>query len=257
MESDVLTDKLYQYQLADLVAGCPQIAGRPVEVAYEEYALGRLISTYNGCGNELVEGRKGRSRWIVRAVPMVGYLHSSVKMSGNADAAYAAWPAFNGPTGGLGVFLQPSRGRRRLGIQVDVLYDHFSLNSGNFQKNYYQRYSGHLDYDEVKGNIQLRYAQAVGSARPFIAIGFSNTLIINNQSHQSLYDAGTMQNIRQPMFGSDAAIRQYRPGAFVSLGAEMRRWVLEGRAEQTQGLTNLPGVNAPVMNFYVLIGYKL
>ncbi|HXB95274.1 MAG TPA: hypothetical protein VNU70_08955 [Puia sp.] len=256
-ETDVLTNDLYRYQLADLVAGCPMVAARPVEVPYEENALSRLISTYNHCGKELAANGKGRLHWNARLVPMAGYVHGSVKISGNTDAAYAGWPTFNLPTGGLGVFLQPTRGRRRLGIQVDALYDHLSLNSGKFQKNYYQVYTGRLDYDELKGNIQLRYQQPVGSARPFIAIGFSNTLIINNQSRQSLYDAGTSQNIRQPLFGSEQALRMYRPGAFVSLGTEMRHWVLEGRFEQTQGLTSLPGVNAPVTNFYVLIGYKL
>lgn len=254
VETEVLTDNLYQYQLADLVAGCPAVAARPVKVDYEENALNRLIATYNQCGAALAEAGKGKYGWTIHVLPMAGLLHSAVKMSGNTDAAYAGWPAFDGPTGGLGVLLQPSKGRRRLSIQVDGLYDHFSLNSHEFHKNYYQRYNARLDYDEIKGNLQIRYQIARGNIRPFLGIGISNTLIINNNSTQTLTDVGNAQNFRQSL---EDPIRMYRPGAFVSAGAQFRHWVLEGRAEQTQGLTSLPGVSSPVTNFYLLIGYML
>lgn len=256
-ETDVLTDNVYKYQLADKVKGCPMIARRPVEVDYEEGALRGLINTYNHCGKELVEPHKGRYRWMIHVLPLAGGMRSSVKMSGNTDAAYASWPAFNGPTGGLGFNFQPSKGQRRLAIQADFLYDHFSLKSDQYHKNYYQRFNARLDYDEIKGNIQVRYQYPMSKVRPFVGVGFSNTLTINNKSTQTLIDVGNSQNIRQPLFGSADYIRMYRPGAFVSMGAEVRKWVLEARAEQTQGLTNMPGVSAPVMNFYVLIGYML
>ena len=253
--TDVLTDDLYKYQLADMVKGCPMIARRPVEVDYEANALSRLISTYNHCGKELVETHKGRYRPMIHVVPMVGGVYSSVWVKGNTDAAYVGWPAFYGPSGGLGLLLQPSKGQRKWAIQADFLYDHFSLNSHQYHKNYYQRVNARLDYDEIKGNIQLRYQYPAGHTRPFVGIGFSNTLTINNKSTQTLTDVGNSQSILQPLFGSADYIRMYRPGAFISLGAQFRRWVLEGRAEQTQGLTSMSGVSAPVMNFYVLIGY--
>lgn len=254
-ESDVQTDDLYKYQLADLVAGCPLIAQRPVEVDYEENALSRLVTTYNHCGKELVQSRKGRYPWKVHVVPLIGGLHSSVKLSGNTDAAYAGWPSFNGPTGGLGFLFQPTRGRRRLAIQLDGLFDQFLLKSGRLQKNYYQSYTAAMEYDEIKGNLQVRYQMPVGAARPWIGAGVSNTLIINNTSKQDLFDASSSQTIHQPLFGSTDDMRVYRAGVFVSLGAAFKHWVLEGRAERTQGLVSLPGVTSPVTNFYLLLGY--
>lgn len=253
--TDVLTENLYQFQLADKVKGCPMIAKRPVDVDYEAGALSRLISTYNHCGRELVETRKGGSRWIIHAGPLVGGLRSSVRISGNTDAAYAGWPAFYAPAGGVGIFAQPSKGQRKWAIQADFLYDHFSLSSHQYHKNYYQRFNARLDYDEIKGNIQVRYIYPMRKVRPFIGAGISNTLTINNKSTQTLSDVGNAQNFRQPLFGSSGSIRMYRPGAFLSLGAQLRRWVLEGRAEQTQGLTGESGIRSSVMNFYVLIGY--
>ncbi|HEV9038792.1 MAG TPA: hypothetical protein VGQ51_19280, partial [Puia sp.] len=109
--------------------------------------------------------------------------------------------------------------------------------------------------DEIKGNLQVRYQYPMNKIRPFIGAGISNTLTINNKSTQTLIDVSNSQNFRQPLFGSADYIRMYRPGAFISLGAEYRKFVLEARAEQTQGLTNMPGVSAPVMNFYLLLGY--
>jgi hypothetical protein len=253
--TNVLTDPAYKYQLADMVRGCPLIAKRPVEVDYEANALSHLVSVYNHCGKDLVESHKGRYRWMIHVVPLAGGIRSSVKMTGNTDAAYAGWPAYYGPTGGLGFHFQSSKGQRRWAIQADFLYDHFSLKSHQFHKNYYQRFNARLDYDEIKGNFQVRYQDPIGKVRPFIGAGISNTLTINNKSTQTLSDVGNSQSFRQPLFGSADFVRMYRPGMFISLGTEVRRWVLEGRAEQTQGLTNMAGVSAPVMNFYVLIGY--
>ena len=253
--TDVVTDPLYKQQLADKVKGCPMVARRPVEVDYEANALSHLVTTYNHCGKELVVNHKGNYRWGAHLVPMAGGLYSSVWVKGNSDAAYVGWPSFYAPTGGLGLLVTSSKGRRTWAIQADFLYDHFLLNSHQYHKNYYQRFNARLEYDEIKGNIQVRYQYPMAKARPFIGAGISNTLTINNKSTQTLTDVGNSQNIRQPLFESSDAIRQYRPGAFISIGAEFRKWVLEARAEQTQGLTNMPGVNAPVMNFYVLIGY--
>jgi hypothetical protein len=255
--TNVLTDPLYKNQLADKVKGCPLVARRPVELDYEAGALSHVVSIYNHCGKELVETPKGRSRWMIHGLLLAGGLRSSVKIDGNTDAAYAGWPAFNGPTGGLGILLQPSKGQRQWAIQADFLYDHFSLQSHQFHKNYYQRFNARLDYDEIKGNIQVQYRYPIGKVRPFIGAGLSNTLTINNKSTQTLSDVGNSQEFRQPLFGSANYIRMYRPGVFISLGAEFRKWVLETRAEQTQGLTNMSGVSAPVTNFYLLIGYML
>ena len=253
--TDVLTDNLFQYQLADRVEGCPLIARRPVVVEYEAGALSRLITTYNHCGAALVESPKGGTRWIIHAGPVIGGLRSSVKITGNTDAAYTGWPSFDGPTGGLALFAQSSKGQRKWAIEADFLYDHFSLSSHQYHKNYYQRFNARLDYDEIKGNISVRYIYPMAKVRPFIGAGISNTLTINNKSTQTLSDVGNAQNFRQPLFGSAESIRMYRPGVFVSLGAQLSRWVLEGRAEQAQGLTGLSGVSSSVMNFYVLIGY--
>jgi hypothetical protein len=254
--TDVMTDALYQYQLSDLVRSCSLVAASPVKVAYEENALRKLIDTYNHCGKE--DGGKKRGFIRIGLVPIIGYLHSGVKPGGNTDAAHAGFPAYNGPTGGVGVLLQPARGRKRLAVLVDGLYDHFSVSSRKFQKDYYETYSGKMDYDEVKIDLQIRYLYPLGGDyRPFVGFGFSNSLIINNNSTQSLFDASNAQTIRQPLFGSTEAIRTYRPGGFVTLGVLRGRWVLEGRFERTAGLTNLPGVTTPVTNFFVLAGFRL
>ena len=258
-ESNVITDDLYKYQLADYVAACSKIADRPVPVAYEENALKRLIDTYNQCGVG-AEGAGKRRRVIASLLVLGGGLHSAVKPGGNTDAAYAHWPAFSGPTGGLGVWLQPaggSKSRKRWGVVIDVLYDDLSVNSGRFQKNYYQAYTGKLAYMEVKGNIQLRYAYPVGEFRPFIGIGFSNSLIFNNTSSQKYTDASDNTVIHQPLFGSGVDLSRYRPGGFGVVGLAWKRWSLEGRYERTADLANTTtGIKVPVTNFYALAGFR-
>lgn len=257
--SDVSTDDLYKFQLSDYVAGCSAVSDKPVPVAYEENALRKLLDTYNHCGVEAQAGGS-RRRVVVHVLPLAGYLHSSVKPGGNTDAAYAHWPVFNGPAGGLGVWVQPARGSKswkRWGIVVDALYDDLSINSGRFQKNYYQSYTGKIAYSEVKVDIQLRYAYEVGNFLPFVGAGVSNSLIFNNTSSQKYVDASDNTTIRQPLFGMDGYFSRYRPGAFGVVGIGWKRWSLEGRYERTADLVNTTtGIKMPVTNLYALAGFR-
>jgi hypothetical protein len=256
--SNVLTDDVYKYQLADYVAACSKIADRPVPVAYEENALKALIDTYNQCG-EAGSGGGGKRRLVAHVLVFGGYLHSAVKPQGNTDANYAHWPAYSVPTGGLGVWIQAARGtksRKRWGLVIDALYDDLLVNSGIYHKNYYQIYTGKLDYMEVKGNIQLRYAYPVGDLRPFLGVGFSNSLIFNNSSSQKLTDQSNNTVIRQPLFGSGIALATYRPGGFGAVGVAWKHWSLEGRYEVTAPLVNTTtGIKAPVTNLYALAAF--
>ena len=255
--SDVITDNVYKYQLADYVAACSKIADRPVPVAYEENALKRLIDTYNQCGVG-PEGGKGR-RVSVHVLVLGGFLNSAVKPGGKSDATYAHWPAFSGPTGGLGVWIQPARGtrsRKRWGLVIDALYDDLLVNSGIFHKNYYQIYTGKLDYMEAKANIQLRYAYPLGDFRPFLGVGFSNSLIFSNSSSQKYIDQSDNTVIRQPLFGPGVQLATYRPGGFGVVGLAWKRWSLEGRYERTTPLVNTTtGIKAPVTNLYALAAF--
>ena len=257
--SDVITDDLYKYQLSDYVAGCSAVSDRPVPVAYEENALKRLIDTYDHCGAEAPESRS-RRRVTAHLLVLAGLLHSSVKPWGNTNAGYAHWPAFDGPTGGLGVWLQPANGSKswkRWGIVIDAQYDAFTVNSSHVQVNYYQRYNGKMEFSEVRGDIQLRYAYPLGEFRPFLGVGFSNSLIFNNKSGQKLVDASTNTVISQPLFGNDGYIAKYRPGGFGVIGVAWKRWSLEGRYERTADLVNTTtAIKAPVTNFYALAGFR-
>lgn len=257
--SNVITDDVYKFQLADYVAACSKIADRPVPVAYEENALKTLIDTYNHCGVGEEGGGKGR-RVVAHVLVLGGYLHSAAKPGGKSDATYANWPAFSGPTGGLGVWIQPARGnraRKRWGLVIDALYDDLMVNSGIFHKNYYQIYTGRMDYMEVKGNVQLRYAYPVGDFRPFLGVGFSNSMIFNNSSSQKYYDQSDNTTIRQSLFGSGVQWATYRPGGFGVAGVAWKRWSLEGRYERTAPLVNTTtGIKVPVTNLYALAAFE-
>ena len=256
--SNVTTENVYKYQLADYVAACKVVADKPVPVAYEENALKKLIDTYNHCGVETV-GKGGR-RVLVNILPMAGYLQSRVGFSGNSDAAHASWPAFSGPIGGLGFLIRPGRGSRkaqRWGLLVDGLYDQVLIYSHHYQKSYYQNWYGKLAYSEVRADVQIRYSYPLGDFRPFLGLGFSNSLIFNNTSSQKTIDAATNTTIRQELFGSNGYFSSYRPGGFGVVGFAWKRWSLEGRYERTADLVNsTTGAVAKVTNMYALAALR-
>lgn len=258
--SDVITDDVYKFQLSDYVSACSRIADKPVPVAYEENALKNLIDIYNHCGAAPDEGGGKRRGVTVGLLVYGGGIRSAVKPEGKSNATYAHWPAYLGPTGGVGVWIEPAKGtkaRKWWGLVIDALYDDLMVNSGIFHANYYQIYTGKLDYMEVKGNIQLRYAYTIGDWRPFLGIGFSNSLIFSNNSSQKLFDQNDNSTIRQPLFGSGVNLATYRPGGFGVVGVAWKRWSLEGRYERTADLVNTTtGIKAPVTNFYALAAFR-
>ena len=256
VENFVITDKVYQYQLADRVAGCSLVAARPVRVAYEENALRKLIDTFNRCGkNVVVSGH----RRLMRAHLLItgGYRAMKVTTQGNSDLEHTPWPTYYGPAGGLGVALQQERGSKRFAVVIDGLYTPVLLNSNQFHKNYYQRFYAKLAFDEVKADVQLRYGVPLGDWRPFFGLGFSNSFLFNNNSTQKLVDVGNNQTIVQPLLQTKSSLQSYRPGGFVVVGIGWKRWSLELRYEKTADLSAFPGVSIPVSGAYALIGFQL
>ena len=256
-EYNVITEKVYQYQLSDYVSACSAVADRPVRVAYEENALKALIDRYNHCGVDAAA--RGGRRVVVHIVPMAGYLQSRVHFRGNVDAAHAGWPAFSGPIGGLGFLFRQGGGSKRAQrweLMVEGLYDQMLLNSRHYQKSYYQNWYGKLVCSEVRADVQVRYSYPIGNFRPFLGIGFSNSLIFNNTSSQKIIDAATNTTIRQQLSGSNSYMSAYRPGGLGVVGLVWRRWSVEGRYERTEKVLNAPGSSGTMTNLYALVGFR-
>ena len=252
-ENSMETDELYRFQLADWLADCPKTAERPVNVAYTESALRKLIFTYDNCGKDTVEqeptriGDKG-----ISVTPMIGYFHSALHVS---QQNLTNWPAYSGVTGGLGIQALLPRTRGQFGFLADILFSHFYSQSGTYQVNDFTTENGVFDFNKLSLDLQFRYFYPAGRVRPFLGVGLSNTLLFSNKSTHYQHDVISGQNSPLPIFGLDGGIRTYQIGFLGEAGIAAGRWTLEARYEATSGLSN--GGEATFGNFYIVTGFRL
>jgi hypothetical protein len=258
---NVATDLLYQDQLMGLLADCGQAAKRAGQVAYTENALRKLVFSYNNCGKDTVEQRSaqtGARGQAITFIPMLGYLHSSVRVSGNLDEARMSWPSYSTFAAGMGMQILLPRARQQFSFFTDLLYAHFSSASNAFRVNSFTTENSVIDFSQLKLDIQFRYQYPEGKAvRPFFNVGFSNSMIINNKSYRNDYNSADNSNTHGPIFGISGGIKSYQVGIIGGGGITAGPWNIEARIERLPGISDLESVGSPMTNYYLLVGFRL
>ncbi|HEY4064520.1 MAG TPA: hypothetical protein VGM30_21595 [Puia sp.] len=256
----VSTDLLYRDQLTGLLADCGTVVRRAGQAAYSEKALRKLVFAYNNCGKDTIEQRAaptGTTGKGVAFIPMLGYLHSSVRISGEVDEAHMSWPAYNTFAAGMGMQILLPRAREQFSFFTDLLYAHFSSAGGGFTVNSFTTENSVIDFNQLKLDIQFRYRYPEGSVRPFLNAGFSNTMIISNKSYQNDYNSFDNSNTHGPIFGTSGGMKSFQVGIIGGGGITAGRWSVEARFERLPGISDFQSIGSPMTNYYLLAGFRL
>jgi hypothetical protein len=256
----VAMDMLYRDQLTGLLADCGTVARRAGQAAYSETALRKLVFAYNNCGKDTIEQRSavaGTTGMAVSFIPMLGYLHSSVRISGELDEASMSWPAYSTFATGLGMQILVPRAREQFSLFTDLLYAHFSSTGGTLTANNFTTENSVIDFDQLKLGIQFRYRYPEGRVRPFLNVGFSNTMIISDKSYRNTHISYDSSNIRAPIFGVPGGMKRYQVGIIGGGGITAGRWSVEARFERLPGISDFQSIGSPMTNYYLLAGFRL
>jgi hypothetical protein len=256
----VETDLLYRSQLAGLLADCGQTAKRARQAAYAENALRKLFFAYNNCGKDTTERRSAsvsNHGPSVRFSPMIGYLHSSVHMSGDIYEARLNWPAYSTFAAGVGMEVLLPRARESFSFFTDLLFAHFSSASNAYTLSNFITKNEAIDFNQLKLGIQFRYRYPEGKVRPFINAGFSNSMIINNKSYQNDHNSFDNTDTHGPIFGVQGGLKSFQIGIIGGGGITAGRWSLEARIERLPGISDLVSLGSPMTNYYLLAGFRL
>ncbi len=257
-QPSMATQDLYKGQLAGMLTDCPAVVRKAAHVGYSENALHRLIFAYNNCGKDTVEGAPADAEHgkAVRLVPMIGGFHTSLHVTGDFYSGIN-WPGYSSVTGGVGVLGILPRSRQQFSLFADVLYSHFNSLGSTVDKGYGLYQFAQLTYDQAQLDLMFRYRYPTMShIRPFVNIGFSNSLIFNNKSFQEYYEAGE-PTTKQPIYGSSGSLKSSLTAFLGGVGVEVRRFSIEARIYKTDGLSNITGNNFTPTSYVLLVGFSL
>lgn len=244
----------YQYQLARWVADCPGLAKPKIAVDYAESALRKLIARYNHCGQSLkdVVAKTDRGGRRVFFSPLVGFEHSSVKVSGQSYEAGENWRAYNTFTGGVGMLIVLPRSRGQFSFVADALYQHF-FSAGSPTNGGYGLYlHGNFDFDQAQLDLLFRYRYpASPKIRPFIDGGIGQIAVFNNKSTRYINTVGP-----QPLFGDASYMHKFQMAIIGGIGVEISRFTLEARIEKPGAFTSIVETSANLTHLSVLAGFN-
>jgi len=255
----VMKDEFYRGQLAVRLADCGKMTDRLGSLAYTESALRKLIFNYNNCGKDTAEQlvREDSHHRSVSFSPLLGYFHSSFRLKGALTAARMSWPSYSGLTGGVGMQVLLPRQRGQFALITDLIFSHFSSRSSTYYVNNFYSETGVLDYNMLKLDIQFRYLYPTGGVRPFLNLGFSNSMIINNKSYQNEHNTALSEDEHDPPFGISGAMNSYQIGFIGGAGVLAGRLSVEARFERTTGLVDVASGSSPIVSWNLLVGFRL
>ena len=249
-------DEVYKDQLTVLMADCNAVSGQITRVPYKEAPLRKLFFSYNNCGKDTVDHQTVRTGRSVFFLPIIGFLNSKVGFSASSRPWQGMmFPSYNTLTGGVGALFILPRRRQQQSILADLLYNHFQAHSNTTRANDYLTDDATLNYNAWNLNLQFRYRFPTGNIRPFLQVGFSNTLITGNKSIRHEHDDIGDTNDYRPFL--DDGFRKYWVGWVAGAGIMAGRFCIEGRASGGPGISSFSSTSSPVTNLYFLLSYAL
>ena len=253
----------FRTTLATALAGCPGVQSQLPRLPFQESALRRVVSQYNGCQG----GGSG-----VRPLSPAPASHAVLGLLGGVvqhRLAYEGFP-YEGRTVvaqhtgfAVGPVLRFSTGRlsEKLSVVLALLYEaeKYELESTSSSSSIRTRTRFDLAY--LRLPVMFRYTYPRGKISPFGEAGLTVAYAIktDNDVAQPLSN-GTYGNSSPLLTGESFQHLQLGLGAGLGLSTRTaggRSIALVARAEASNGFSGVTGIAASVLHFYGLLSYDL
>ncbi len=246
-------EDLYKYQLGRYLRDCPGIADVKRSMDYTEKTLRKLVFAYNNCGKDTVEHKAGTAgrKQSVFFMPVVGFIHARVRVTGQLYEAQMSWPTYNGPIGGVGMLVVLPRGREQYSFLFNALYNHFESHGNALNLGYGLNIRSTFDLEQAQLDVQFRYRYPEGKVRPFVNFGIGELAELSNKSTEAV-------NVQAPtaIFGDASYMHKVQTVLIGGAGVQAGRFSVEARIEASDGMTTIDGTGATMTHFYLLCGFN-
>ncbi|MDJ1499084.1 outer membrane beta-barrel protein [Xanthocytophaga agilis] len=245
----------YKKQLTTYMTGCSTIEQSIGRSLYLESDLTRLFEKYNRCvAPEIVQVQK---REKIKFTPgVIGGLSITNLIFEGSSALYLTNVNFSSSTKPyLGVSLNISLPR---GLHAWSLYNELGLKSYHVNGIYNEESSISPDYAwnvdlnfaYIKLSNLARYTYPKGLVRPFINLGISNALAVKTENK------AIEETHAKPDKNALSTLRKHEQGWIGGIGILMKKWSVEARYEQSNGMSNYNAISSKSNSYYLLLGFR-
>ncbi|WP_176955938.1 outer membrane beta-barrel protein [Catalinimonas alkaloidigena] len=177
----IKADTRYKGQLAYVMSDCPTVRAKLANLAFRRNNFAKVVQQYNrtcASGNVYV---KARERMWIEPQLLVGASASRLTFTGDGPTAYpfltnVSYATSVKPTFGVGVTMIFPRGRRKIGLHADLLYQSAAY-EGEWEdyksENDYTYYQTSFDLSYLKLTTLFRYYYPEAKWRPFVQAGIA------------------------------------------------------------------------------------
>lgn len=259
-------DKSYLRQLEKLMADCPDVAMRLLDVSYTVDALKKAVGAYNNCGrkgktvyeSEITKGRLqiallaglGFSGISIHASPGTGFTISNPVKSNSSFAGGVRFDYFLGPTD------------KKFSFTGEVLYDHTEGSESQYTEygssQAYTLQSLSIGYTAVQADFLCRYTIPLrGELRPFVdaGIAFFQSLSKNNTVTVDEFYDNAHHVSNTDLF--NGGFKSFQAGLTGGAGLRYKRFGLEYKFESISNIGSYGGASVRVNGQKVMLFFNL
>jgi hypothetical protein len=251
-----LLQEAYKDQLSVLMQDYPALKGQIYHTRYDESSLRELYFRYNYRNRDTAENLGSADKGTFYVYPLLGYLHSKVRVSSSTPTYSGAdIPGVNGITGGAGVLFTLPRSRGQFGFVIDALVHSFKSRSPVYQQNIFNNADINLDYQALDLDFQFRWTYPAGKVRPFVQLGGGPSFVLDNKSILTNYNTVNGVVTTQPFLGDN--FRRFAPVGLAGAGIMAGRLAIEARYQASAGMSSDQSIALPLKSYYLLASYQL
>ena len=261
--STVMTRKDYIGQLNLLFSDCPTLQTKIENTSYAQRDLIKLFQDYTKCSSSEIGFQRKKERVHLQIGALAGASLTKLKFNSSIpdlnyleNTNYKLSPDFSG---GLFFDIIMPRNQGKLSLNNELLFSMYKT-SGQYEFiNYddtHKKFTTEFGYSYLKINNLLRYRFPLGNKSLFINAGISTGIRLSETNYikkefTTTY-SGTTVYKGYPL----AQTKYYEQGFLVGAGLKSKNISFKTRLEISDGMTNVPRINARVTRYFFLIGYR-
>lgn len=260
----ILANDKYIKQLVDYLAGCSSINDRFLGVQYNVRDLGSLFSAYyKNCAATGLQFKRKTERIIFQKGLIAGLSTTSLNFNkAESPSLYyltqAHFSSSQNFAGGVFFNLVIPRNLGRWSLANELLLTSFKATGiYNEQKSpdYYIINTTTFGYSQVRLNDMIRYKFPVNDFFMYLNAGLSNAFAISetNLRNKEVHKFGTTE-IEEAKGLDDA--RTYEQGLIFGAGTQFKKYSIDLRYENGNGMSKISALNSQTNKFYLLLGYQ-
>tara|TARA_R110001606_G_scaffold98154_4_gene216932 strand:+ start:3656 stop:4975 length:1320 start_codon:yes stop_codon:yes gene_type:complete len=260
--NEIKEDKTFKIQLMSYLFDCPNIGEYTSNIGYSKSSIEKLFLRYYDCTSSNIIFRKETEKFTSQFGALAGLSIATLNFEGKHEVFYMLIDGIYDPSYNfsVGVFFEAiaPRNNGKLSFNNELIYSSYKVNGFfNDYKNeaYYTKRYSTIGYSYVKMNNMIRFKYPVGNVEPFVNLGFSNGIAIN-ETNESRNEG---QFYGETVFETTKAIgetRKYEQGILFGGGVKVSRLSIEMRLEKGNGMVNYNALKATSTRLYSFVGYR-